>query len=454
MKPTPTALDRLSAGAKRALLTRLLQKQVGKPFLNVDHLAVNVATLSGEATLDASIDPEGLPFERPADQPRHVLLTGATGFLGAFLLSELLERTSADIHCLVRARSADEARKRLRQTLQVYSIWRDDFSARIVPVPGNLEMPGLGLSSQLAAQLASTIDVIYHSGATVKWIYPYERLKAPNVLGTQEILRLATRIKLKPVHFVSSLGVFPLIGMSSLVVVREDDTLDHGGSLYGGYVQSKWVADKLVLAARARGIPVCIYRPGLITGHSEIGAWNTTDVTSRMLKSWIELEAAPVFRFDETDMTPVDYISRAIVHLAGRKESLGKIFHLANPRRVRLGQVADWMRTFGYRLKSLPYDSWLSELLTRRSPSREDVVSSLVPLFSLSISGEGDKVMKLLPNFDCQNTLEGLADSPIRCSPVDDRVLGNCFQHFISRGFVAPPPAGCRNVLRPAGEAR
>ncbi len=159
-----------------------------------------------------------------------------------------------------------------------------------MPVPGNLEMPGLGLSSQLAAQLASTIDVIYHSGATVNWIYPYERLKAPNVLGTQEILRLATRIKLKPVHFVSSLGVFPLIGMSSLVVVREDDTLDHGGSLYGGYVQSKWVADKLVLAARARGIPVCIYRPGLITGHSEIGAWNTTDVTSRMLKSWIELK--------------------------------------------------------------------------------------------------------------------------------------------------------------------
>ena len=162
-----------------------------------------------------------------------------------------------------------------------------------MPVPGNLDMPGLGLSSQLAAQLASTIDVIYHSGATVNWIYPYERLKAPNVLGTLELLRLATRIKLKPVHFVSSLGVFPLIGMSSLVVVREDDTLDHGARCYGGYVQSKWVADKLVQAARARGVPVCIYRPGLITGHSETGAWNPSDVTSRMLRSWIELEAGP-----------------------------------------------------------------------------------------------------------------------------------------------------------------
>ena len=109
MKPTVTALARLSAEAKRALLTRLLRKQAGRRLCNVDRLAVNVATLDGEATLDASIDPEGVPFE-PRSEPRHILLTGATGFLGAFLLRELLERTEADIHCLVRAGSADEGR--------------------------------------------------------------------------------------------------------------------------------------------------------------------------------------------------------------------------------------------------------------------------------------------------------------------------------------------------------
>ena len=117
MKPTVTALARLSPQAKRALLTRLLRKQAGKTPLNIDRLAVNVAALDGEATLDASIDPEGVPFE-PRSEPRHILLTGATGFLGAFLLRELLERTEADIHCLVRAGSADEGRTRLRQTLQ------------------------------------------------------------------------------------------------------------------------------------------------------------------------------------------------------------------------------------------------------------------------------------------------------------------------------------------------
>jgi thioester reductase-like protein len=434
-----TALDRLSAEAKRALLTRLLQKKAGKALLSADHLAVNVSTLEGETTLDASIDPEGVPFE-PVAEPRHVLLTGATGFLGAFLLRELLDRTGADIHCLVRAANVEEGLDRLRRTLQSYSLWHPDLSRRIIPLAGDLGLPGLGLSQKLAADLAGKIDVIYHSGAFVNWIYPYERLKAPNVLGTEEILRLATRVRVKAVHFVSSLGVFPLLGSSGIWVVREDDTLDHNGSLYGGYLQSKWVADKLVLAARARGVPVCIYRPGLITGHSETGAWNTGDVTSRMLKSWVELEGAPIFAADETDMTPVDYISRAIVHLSARKDSAGKIFHLANSRRVQLGKIAEWMRTFGYRLRSVPYDSWVSELLTRRGATREDVLSSLVPLFSLSITGGGSSVMKSLPAFDCQNAVAGLADSSIRCAPIDGRVLGNYFSHFISSGFVAPPP--------------
>jgi thioester reductase-like protein len=243
---------------------------------------------------------------------------------------------------------------------------------------------------------------------------------------------------------VSSLGVFPLFDSSGEVtVIREDDTLDHDGSLHGGYLQSKWVADKLMTEARSRGLPVCIYRPGLITGHSESGAWNTDDVMSRMLKSWIELQGAPQFAHDETDMTPVDYISKAIVHLSGRRDAIGKTFHIANHRRVQLAAIADWMRDFGYPLRHVPYDAWVTELL-RRTTSRGDVVSSLVPLFSLSMMGEVSSMMKSLPQFDCQNTLAGLEGTAIQCSPIDDRVLGNYFARFISDGFVAPPAAIAR----------
>jgi thioester reductase-like protein len=415
-------------------------QKAGRELFDDDRLAVDVRTLSDEVRLDPTIT-SGTQSAMLTDHPRHILLTGATGFLGAFLLRELLDRTAAEVHCLVRAESIEAGRVRLRQTLQTYSLWHDDLAGRIVPVPGDLGEPRLGLSAAVTADLAATIDVIYHSGAFVNWIFPYERLKATNVLGTEEILHLATRVRIKPVHYVSSLGVFPLFDSSGEVtVIREDDTLDHNGSLHGGYLQSKWVADKLMMEARSRGLPISIYRPGLITGHSETGAWNTDDVMSRMLKSWIELQGAPEFAHDETDMTPVDYVSKAIVHLSGHRNATGKTFHIANHRRVQLGALADWMRDFGYPLRHVPYDSWVTELLGRTT-SRGDVVSSLVPLFSLSMMGEVSSMMRSLPQFDCENTLAGLEGTAIQCSPIDDRVLANYFTRFISDGFVAPPAA-------------
>ena len=66
-------------------------------------------------------------------------------------------------------------------------------------------------------------------------------------------------------------------------------------------------------------------------------------------------------------------------------------------------------------------------------------MSSLAPLFSLSMMGEVSSMMKSLPQFDCQNTLAGLTGTTIECSPIDDRVLGNYFTRFISDGFMAPP---------------
>lgn len=437
MSPS-TDLANLTASAKRVLLTQILRKRMGKGALSVDQLALNVTALERDTLLDPSIVVDGR-IEGPTDDPRHILLTGATGFLGAFLLRQLLDRTAATMHCLVRAGSVEEGHRRLQEALHSYGLWQADLRSRIVPVPGDLGATALGLSAAQLSELARTIDVIYHNAALVNWIFPYERLKPINVLGTQDILRLATRDRLKPVHYVSSLGVFPLLGRPDGHVIREDDSLDHNGSLHGGYVQSKWVADKLVTEARSRGVLLSTYRPGLIVGHSETGAWNTADVVSRMLKSWVDLGGAPEFTADETDMTPVNYISDAIVHLSMQKGSLGRTFHLANPQRVHLARVVEWMRQFGYPLRSVPFDAWVAELLTRPGSSREDVVSSLVPLFSLSLARGGANVLKALPAFDCRNTEAGLRDSRIKCASIDGRVLENYFAHFISRGFVKPP---------------
>jgi thioester reductase-like protein len=377
-----------------------------------------------------------------ATEPARIFLTGATGFLGAFLLHELLRRTRARIYCLVRCSGSEEGRQRILGNLAAYLPGTEIDRSRIEVVAGNLAEPLLGLSPQQFDDLAGTVDTIYHNGALVNWMYPYERLKPANVLGTHEVLRLASRVRVKPVHYVSSLSVFPLLNDGEVEVVHEHDPLDHGGMLYGGYTQSKWVAERLVMLARERGLPVCIYRPGLVTGHSETGAWNTEDFTCNMIKSWVKVGAAP--DLDATmDMTPVDYVSGAIVHLSRLPRSLGRVFHLANPRPIGVKDLIAWIRAFGYLVEPIPYARWRAALLDLAGRSVGQAVNSLAPLFTLGASAEVSGWAGSVPRFGLQSTLAALSGAPVACPPADARLLETYFAFFIRSGFLeAPARAG------------
>lgn len=435
----------LSPKEKRALLKQLLRKGGGQlRRLVSDVEVINVADLKAEAVLDPEISPEAVPA-KTVTEPAHIFLTGATGFLGSFLLAELLRRTRADVHCLVRARDAKEGEERLKRTLAFYSLWDEDLAPRIIPIAGDLSEPLFGLSEERFRALAGKIDTIYHSGASVSWIYPYNTLKSINVLGTQEVLRLATRITAKPVHFVSTLGVFPLVGNSGARVFGEEDPLDHGGDLYNGYTQSKWVAEKLVTIAGSRGLPVSIYRPSLVTGSSQTGVWNTDDISCKMIRTLVALGTVPdVDR--PMNMVPVDYLSEAIVHLSGQNESLGKCFHFANPRPVGLNDLIGWISSFGYPLRRVPYDGWRAELIDPAKWSRENGLQekdlySLVPLYSLSDAKDAPARFREMPEFDCRNTLDGLAGTSIVCPPVDGRVFEAYLSFFVRDGFLKRPVA-------------
>jgi amino acid adenylation domain-containing protein/thioester reductase-like protein len=412
------------------------------PASDTNLYLTNTLDLQADAVLEPTISPEA-PFRESAIAPQKIFLTGATGFLGAFLVSELLNQTQSQIYYLVRAANPEQGIEKLRDNLNSFSLLDDklDLDSRIVPVLGDLCKPLFGLSQLQFQQLATEIDVIYHNGAFVNLIYPYEALKAANVLGTQEILKLASQIKVKPVHFISTLDVFQSPGYSSQEVLGEQDELIHYQDLSDGYAQSKWVAEQLVTQAHTRGIPTCIYRPGMISGDSRTGASHVDDMVCRLMKGIIQLGSAPNLDL-EMSLTPVDYVSQAIVHLSQQSASFGKTFHLVNAHPFPLRQMVHELRAFGYPIQLTDYQSWQAQLIEVAS-SQENALSPLLFLFTQWVSENQQSYLETSSlvhrPYDCQNTLTGLAGSSIACSAIDGRLIAAYLSGLTQSGFLQAP---------------
>ncbi|NEQ66973.1 MAG: amino acid adenylation domain-containing protein [Symploca sp. SIO2D2] len=386
---------------------------------------MTVEELLSEAVLDPTIKPN-FTSVGSYTEPHAIFLTGATGFLGAFLLDELLRQTQAKIYCLVRGcKTTAEAKHKITHNLDRYLLEYETFNSRIIPVIGDLSQSLLGLQEQEFEQLAQEIDIIYHAATFLNLAYPYTAMRAANVGGTQEILRLASQIKLKSVHFVSSPAVFKSTGYFNKPSIREEDPLEDCEVVYGGYGQSKWVAEKLLKTAHSLGIPVSIYRPGTISGHSQTGASNAEQTLGRLLKSFVEQGIAPDLNI-EFDLTPVDYVSQAIFYLSKQKESLGKSFHLVHPQCLPIGELVNLIRSLGYPIEQINYAQWESKMQDVILSSPDDVLSPILPFLTQKVPGTQLTYLEassFTQRLDCENTLKGLANSDINCPPPDRKLL-------------------------------
>jgi len=378
--------------------------------------------LAAEAVLDPAIQclftPRPLAGEGPG--VRALLLTGATGFLGSFLLHELLRQLPAvRVHALVRGADEAAARGKLVASLEKFGLWDGSFADRIRIVNGDLGKPLLGLPQPEFQRLGEEIDAIYHNGAFVNLFYAYSTLRPANVLGTQEVLRLAALGRVKPVHYVSTTGVFFSAGGPPLDEVGEETPLEAVAGLMGGYAQSKWVAEKLIHLAGERGIPVTVYRPGRIGGHSRTGLGNPDDLVFRILRGSLQLGAAPLLDM-EVEMSPVDFVSQALVHLARQPESVGQTFHLVNPRAATWSELLDWLDTLGRPLRRLAWTDWQSELKQAAERSADNVLYPLLPVLTAGESAEDDAHA---PHIASGRTQAALAGSGIACPRLDASLL-------------------------------
>ncbi|KAK8204638.1 hypothetical protein M8818_005078 [Zalaria obscura] len=405
------------------------------------------AVLRQDSTLEADIKPVKGSAYCPLKNANTVLLTGATGFLGAFLLNDLLESTSAHIICLVRfpdPQTTDAAAgiARLRRHLLDLGLWRDSIMERVSILPGNLSRSHLGVSPDTFADLAARVQVIVHAAATVNLVYPYASLRGANIGGTREILRLAAQGG-ATVQYVSTNGVLP--PSSSQAGWPEYASLDVDSvpeKLPDGYGQTKWVAEQLVHEAGRRGLPVKIHRCGTISGHSLTGAANAWDLVSALIVESVHLGKAPDVEGWRAEMTPVDFVSKAIIHLSNQTNAKQLVFHLGDPTPVDMKSVFSDLEKLGYPTEPLGWDEWV-QLWTAQRGS----VKGGDGAFTVDILRSGMPDVEFLRgivvlNNDATRPFRAVVERP----KVDAVLLETYTRHWFARGWLPRPPSSSSSL--------
>lgn len=268
---------------------------------------------------------------KPNEQAqKKILLTGATGFLGVYLLNEILVETKGIVYCLIRAENENEGRERIINSLKYYFLFDEIFLERIIPVLGDLSKPNIGLNPDVYNALSTQVDYIFHSATMMDHFSSYDKLRNTNVKGNLEILRFATTTKLKKVIYTSTLPKY--YGKD---LIKEIDSRDWEKHKYSsGYAGSKWVGEKLMNTAIELGVDIQIYRIGLVTGDLNSGRMPKEQWFPKLLKSCYEIGSyTPEFL---VPIIPVDFVSKVIVGLSFRKKIRKGIFHLSNRKLISL----------------------------------------------------------------------------------------------------------------------
>ncbi|KAG0131878.1 hypothetical protein HOY82DRAFT_669743 [Tuber indicum] len=387
----------------------------------------------------------------------NVFLTGATGFLGVYLLRELLSRSNPAIGKVfvhVRAKNADAAMERVVRSCEAYGVWDPLWGNRIVAVVGELGSERLGLSEAEWGTLTEEVDVIIHNGAQVHWVYPYTKLKPANVTGTVDALQLCATGKPKSFAFISSTSVLDsdhYVRLSDSILetggvgVPESDDL--GGSAQGlrtGYGQSKWVGEYIVREAGRRGLDGCVIRPGYIVGDSKSGVTNTDDFLIRMIKGCAQLGQMPDI-YNTVNMVPVDHVARVVVACAfNPPASPLPVAHVTSHPRLRFNEFLCTLATYGYNVTRVDYIPWRIALETHVVEKCED--NALYPLLHFVLDNLPSSTKA--PELDDSNAVTALLSDQEWTGQDGSRGAGVCVEqmgiylaYLIGIGFL-PLPSG------------
>ncbi|WP_165390795.1 non-ribosomal peptide synthetase [Pseudoduganella lutea] len=316
--------------------------------------------LDGEAE-SALVLPEPLP--PLASSLEHVLLTGATGFVGAYVAAEMLDRwPRVTLHCHVRAAHPAAGLRRLRDNLDQYGLWKEGYAARIRVLTGDLADPKLGLDDDHYATLAHDVDLVVHNASRLNHVLPYQALRRDNVEPTRGLLELAATAKRKGFVLVSTAGV--LQGENGGTFDEDVRVEEIGQSVREGYNASKWVSELMVRRAARAGIPVQIMRLGRVVLDSRSGTGRMDDFVALFVRTCLKVGAWPDRPFVE-QFVPVDHVARAITALAADYTSTGVHHLVGDEKRDWSRLLPDFVDCAGAGLQRMPIRDWVDAVKER-----------------------------------------------------------------------------------------
>ncbi|KAJ9589457.1 hypothetical protein L9F63_017318 [Diploptera punctata] len=375
-------------------------------------------------------------LSKASERHQKIFITGATGYVGAFILKELLHRTEAIIFCLVRENPELSAFDRICQSFSNFGIMSTDLleklKKRVTTMTGDVSLLNLGLSDADYTYLACEVDSIIHAAAFVNLIYPYHALYSSNVLGTENIVKFAMENKIKSLHHISTDAVFPQ-GLRDCA--ENEDMSKYANKLTTGYAQTKWVAEQLVLAAQEKGLPVAIYRCGNVGGSTKEASWNPADSILLMIQGCLYTMTAPDIDW-QLKLTPVDFVSEVIVSLSQQtQQSIGKIFHIINRHKMDSKLLWNLLKIKGYKLNTIKYSEWY-ENVKSAAENNKKLSNLLYLLDSLVKSPEFFSEYSTFTQTNLQGYLEEFS---IKYPRVDDVLMGRYLEMLPNVDLIPYP---------------
>lgn len=447
----------LPSHASRLLIRALLDEPTLESYARtIDQLRLAEESSSGAPAIAVAVDFEAdarladnVAFHRPRAgdplRPASVLLTGASGFLGVYLLDRLARAGVREVLCLVRAASPRAAFDRLAGRMRRFGLDIADVSTIVHPLAGDLVRPRFGLSPAAFAALADRVDTIVHAGSHVNFAYPYQALRDANVGGTATVLQLAAMKTVKPIHYISTIAVIAGCGVSGIRHVDEDEPLRYPDRISLGYPESKWVAEQMIHRAVRRGLPATIHRPYEITGTCDRGIWNTDTMMCALFRTIAETGLSPDIPLP-LDFVPVDFTADVVVRSLRTRPPEGRVLHLTNPHDARLPLLDERLRAMGYPVRRLPYHAWVERLAALTAAEPRHPMAPYLPMFAEQAGASAITVKEMyfagtFPAFGRRNMEAVTMDSALTCPPVDAAMLDRYLRYFVDSGFMRPPGA-------------